>query len=194
MLPAFGITGKKLNPWINNEAGSKTEIQDESIKTANDASETIHNTAGALKVMENNLMEANVNAEASVNLDSTTERLDDASANIEKQAKKNRRLINKGLDIVCNHHLDYKLELGCCKSFESLTVSGVLRLRRTLHLFSIDACTALDNFQENPYNNLSSTLPCDELLSAKPVLSDVSAGIYDLVNKVNATISALQAT
>ncbi|KAL6539289.1 hypothetical protein OROGR_011938 [Orobanche gracilis] len=50
-LPAFGITspktddtvsdlnanyvlnsGKKLNPWINNEAGSKTEIQDESIK------------------------------------------------------------------------------------------------------------------------------------------------------------------
>ncbi|WVY91916.1 hypothetical protein V8G54_037430 [Vigna mungo] len=43
---------------------------------------------------------------------------------------------------------------------------------------------ALDNFQENPYNNsLSSLLPCDELLSAKSVLSDVSAGIYDLVNK-----------
>ncbi|KAL6498685.1 hypothetical protein OROGR_028232 [Orobanche gracilis] len=195
-------SGKKLNPWINNEAGSKTEIQDESIKTASDASETIHNTAGALKAMENNLMEANVNAEASVNLDSTTERLDDASANIEKQAKKNRRLINKGLDIVF-----------------SLTVSGVLRLRRTLHLllvlcwlttvicwllfevyfflekFSIDACTALDNFQENSYNNsLRSIIPCDELLSAKPVLFDVSAGIYDLVNKVNATISALQAT
>lgn len=53
------------------------------------------------------------------------------------------------------------------------------------HRFSGDACTALDNFQENPYNNsLSSILPCDELLSAKSVLSDVSAGIYNLVNKV----------
>ncbi|KAL6539290.1 hypothetical protein OROGR_011939 [Orobanche gracilis] len=75
--------------------------------------------------------------EASVNLDSTSKRLDDATANIEKQAKKNRRLINKGLDIVCNHHLDYKLELGCCNSFESLTVSGVMRLRRTLHLLLV---------------------------------------------------------
>lgn len=70
------------------------------IKTANVASETIHNTAGALKDMEINLTGANDNAEASVNLDSTTKRLDDASANIEKQAKKNRRLINKGLKIV----------------------------------------------------------------------------------------------
>ncbi|KAL6491797.1 hypothetical protein OROGR_034162 [Orobanche gracilis] len=39
--------------------------------------------------------------------------------------------------MVCNHHLDYKLELGCCNSFESLTVSGVLRLRRTLHLLLV---------------------------------------------------------
>lgn len=71
------------------------------IKTANDASATIHKTTGALKDMESNLVEDNVNAdEASVNLDSTAQRLDDASANIEKQAKKNRRLINKGLKIV----------------------------------------------------------------------------------------------
>jgi len=52
--------------------------------------------------------------------------------------------------------------------------------------FSSDACTALDNFQENPYNNsLSSILPCQELLKAKPVLSEFSAGIYNLVNEVN---------
>lgn len=51
--------------------------------------------------------------------------------------------------------------------------------------FSGDTCTALENFQENPYNNtLSSILPCDELLSAESVLSDVSAGIYNLVNEV----------
>lgn len=70
------------------------------IKTANEASETIQNTTGALKGMESNFMEANVTAETSVNLDSTTEKLDDASANIEKQARKNRRLINKGLKLV----------------------------------------------------------------------------------------------
>jgi len=45
-------------------------------------------------------MEANVTAETSVDIDSTTEKLDDASANIEKQARKNRRLINKGLKLV----------------------------------------------------------------------------------------------
>lgn len=45
-------------------------------------------------------MEANVNVEASKNLDSTAKRLEDASANIDMQARKNRRLINKGLKIV----------------------------------------------------------------------------------------------
>ncbi|MCI90861.1 putative transmembrane protein, partial [Trifolium medium] len=41
--------------------------------------------------MESNSMEANVNVTASSNLDSAAERLDDASANIETQARKNRR-------------------------------------------------------------------------------------------------------
>ena len=55
--------------------------------------------------------------------------------------------------------------------------------------FSGDTCTAFENFQENPNNNtLSSILPCDELLSAQPVLSDVSAGIYNLVNQVNVIV------
>ena len=55
--------------------------------------------------------------------------------------------------------------------------------------FSSDTCTALENFQENPYNNsLSSILPCDELLSAESVLFDVSAGIYNLVNEVNVIV------
>lgn len=70
------------------------------IETANEASETIHNTTEALRGMENSLMEANVNIEASSTLDSTAEKLDDASENIEMQARKNRRLINKGLKIV----------------------------------------------------------------------------------------------
>ncbi|KAG4945160.1 hypothetical protein JHK87_041167 [Glycine soja] len=163
------------------------------IKTANEASETIHNTTGALKDMESNFMEANNKAEASVNLDSTTDRLDDASANIEKQARKNRRLINKSLKLVfVITTVIISLNLA---AVITLSVSGILRLQRALYLFSGDVCTALGSFQENPYkNSLSSILPCDELLSAKSVLSDVSAGIYDLVNKVNANISAMQAT
>ncbi|KAJ1424491.1 hypothetical protein SESBI_11685 [Sesbania bispinosa] len=192
MILAIAATGLVLggSARFHSEAKSSVNII---IKTANEASETLHNTTGALKDMESNLMEANVNAETSVNLDSTTERLDDASENIEKQARKNRRLINKGLKIVfVTTTVIISLNLI---AVTALSVSGVLRLQRPLYLFSSDACSALDNFQENPYNNsLSSILPCDELLSAKPVLSDVSAGIYDLVNEVNANISAMQAT
>ncbi|BAT91755.1 hypothetical protein VIGAN_07037800 [Vigna angularis var. angularis] len=218
LLTTFAIvaTGLVLAGSARFHSEAKTAVNI-IIKTANEASETIQNTTGALKGMESNLMEANVTAETSVNLDSTTEKLDDASANIEKQARKNRRLINKGLKLVfVATTVIISMNLV---AVIALTVSGVLRLRRALYMlvilcwlmtvvcwllfgvffflekFSGDACTALDNFQENPYNNsLSSLLPCDELLSAKSVLSDVSAGIYDLVNKVNANISAMQAT
>ncbi|XP_052115484.1 uncharacterized protein LOC107477058 [Arachis duranensis] len=60
-------------------------------------------------------------------------------------------------------------------------------------LFSDDTCNALYNFQENPYNNsLSSMIPCDELLSAKPIVSEFSSGIYNLVNEVNGGLSKYQ--
>nr|KYP58424.1 hypothetical protein KK1_013831 [Cajanus cajan] len=218
LLTTFAIATSGLvfagSARFHSEAKTSVNII---IQTANEASETIHNTTGALKGMESNFMEANVSSEGSVILDSTTERLDDASANIEKQARKNRRLIDKGLKLVfVITTVIISLNLV---AVIALTVSGVLRLPRALYMllvlcwlmtvicwiffgvyfflekFSSDACTALNNFQENPYNNsLSSILPCDELLSAKSVLSDVSAGIYDLVNKVNANISTLQAT
>jgi len=92
-------TGLVLVGSARFHSEAKTSV-DIIIKTANKASETIHNTTEALKGMESNLMEANVNVEASSNLDSTAEKLDDASVNIEMQAQKNRRLINKGLKIV----------------------------------------------------------------------------------------------
>ncbi|KAK4381066.1 hypothetical protein Sango_3003500 [Sesamum angolense] len=72
----------------------------------------------------------------------------------------------------------------------ALLVSGILKFRRARQVFVGDTCTALESFQQNPYNNsLSSILPCDELLSAESVLDDVSVGIYDLVNEVNSNIS-----
>ncbi|KAM7486783.1 hypothetical protein LguiA_002792 [Lonicera macranthoides] len=60
--------------------------------------------------------------------------------------------------------------------------------------FEGDTCKALEDFQLDPYNNsLSSILPCDELLSARPVLSDISRGIYRLINEVNANLTGMQA-
>ncbi|KAK4406266.1 hypothetical protein Sango_0633100 [Sesamum angolense] len=57
-------------------------------------------------------------------------------------------------------------------------------------VFAGDTCTALEGFQKDPYNNsLSHLLPCEKLLSAKPVLNNVSIGVHELVNKVNTDIS-----
>ncbi|GLT91641.1 hypothetical protein SLE2022_095170 [Rubroshorea leprosula] len=191
------------------------------IHTANEASETIYNTTGAMKEMRDNLGVTTAAtpeaSEASGFLTSTSKKLDVEAADIESEARKNRHLINKGLKIVyVITTLTVSLNLI---AVIALSVTGILQFQRTLKVliavcwfltvlcwllsgmyfflenFSSDTCTALESFQENPYNNsLSSILPCDELLSAKPVLSDVSAGIYKLVNRVNANISAMQAT
>ncbi|KAK4425012.1 hypothetical protein Salat_1694800 [Sesamum alatum] len=57
-------------------------------------------------------------------------------------------------------------------------------------VFAGDTCTALEGFQKDPYNNsLSHLLPCEKLLAAKPVLTNVSIGVHELVNKVNNDIS-----
>ncbi|KAL5082647.1 hypothetical protein RYX36_011068 [Vicia faba] len=207
MLIAIVATGLILVGSARFHSEGKTSV-DIIIKTANKASETIHNTTDALKGMENSLMEANVSIEASSNLDSTAEKLEDASGNIEMQARKNRRLINKGLKIVF-----VTTTVIMCLNLLAVTVLSGIKILLVafcwlmtvlcwlffgvyffLEKFSSDACTALDNFQENPYNNsLSSILPCQELLKAKPVLSEFSSGIYHLVNEVNANLS-MQAT
>ncbi|XP_019448543.1 PREDICTED: uncharacterized protein LOC109351531 isoform X2 [Lupinus angustifolius] len=185
------------------------------INTANVASETIHNATGALRDIQGDLVESSVNVDESGKLNSTIESFDATAENIVKRARKNRRLINKVFKVVFVITIVI-ISLNLVAVIAS-TVSGVLKLRRVLYLlvilcwlmtvicwlllgvyfflenFSDDVCTALNNFQENPYNNsLSSIVPCDELLSAESVLSEISAGIYNLVNKVNANISNRQ--
>ncbi|KAL5848314.1 hypothetical protein ACOSQ4_006327 [Xanthoceras sorbifolium] len=202
------------NAKFNSRARTVVDIV---INTANEASASIFNVAGAMRGMEINLgsnLEIN---QATAFLTSTSEKLDVGAANIERQARKNRRLIDKGLKIVyAITTVTISLNLV---AVIALSVSGILRLRRALYLlitlcwfltflcwllfgvyyflenFASDTCTALENFQQNPSNSsLSSILPCDELLSAESVLYDVSAGIYNTVNEVNANISILQAT
>ncbi|XP_021906961.1 uncharacterized protein LOC110821423 isoform X2 [Carica papaya] len=187
------------------------------MNTANEASETIQNTTGAMRNMRDNLGASNENDEASGFLSSTSEKLNAEASEIRRQASKNRGKIDKGLKII-NIMTIVTVSMNLIAA-TILSVCGILRLQKPLHAFIItcwfltilcwlffgmyfflekfsrDTCTALEHFQQNPYNNsLSSILPCDELLSAKPVLSDVSAEIYNLVNEVNANISLLNAT
>ncbi|XP_010527124.1 PREDICTED: uncharacterized protein LOC104804510 [Tarenaya hassleriana] len=193
------------------------------IDTADDASETIYNTTGAITRLSSNtgisssLDNRIGNDQASVFLASTSQRLDDEAANIQRQARKNRRIIDKALRIV--YAVTTVIVSLSVIALVSLLVCGVLRFKRGLNMliiltwllialcwsffgvyfflekFSGDTCAAFSSFQKNPQNNsLSSILPCDELLSAKPILSDVSSGIYNLVTEVNANISTLKAT
>lgn len=187
------------------------------IETANGASNTIQNTTSAMKDMIANLEASRETAnygieETSGTLTSTSHKLDAQAANIQWQANKNRLLIHKGLNIMYKVTMvTISLNLG---AVIATSVFGILRLQRLFHLFillcwfltvlcwiffglylflnnfSSDTCTALEMFQENPNNNsLSSILPCEQLLTAKSVLTDVSSEIYDLVNQVNTQIS-----
>ncbi|KAF8393762.1 hypothetical protein HHK36_019960 [Tetracentron sinense] len=186
------------------------------LDAADEASKTIYNATGAMRNIRDSLDNAKEIAEASGFLNSTSQRLNVEAVDIERHARKNRRLINKGLKIV---YIITTVAMSLnLIAVIALSVSGYLRLRRALHLliivcwtltvlcwlfygiyfflenFTGDTCTALENFQQDPHNNsLSSILPCDELSSAKSALFNVSVGIYDLVNKVNANISLLQA-
>ncbi|XWS22195.1 hypothetical protein CRYUN_Cryun29cG0013300 [Craigia yunnanensis] len=213
---AIVASGLALGGTARFHSEAKT-VMDIIIRTANEASETIYNTTGAMKEMRDNLGETDGTGEASSFLTSTSERLDVEAANIARQARKNSRLIDRGLKIVFIVTI-VTISLNLVAVIV-LSVIGILRRRRALYWliaicwcltvlcwlffgiyyflekFSGDTCTAFENFQENPNNNsLSSILPCDELLSAQPVLSDVSAGIYNLVNEVNSNISQQQIT
>lgn len=182
------------------------------INTADDASTTIYNATGAMKEMNLSLGGVSGSSEATRFLTSTSRKLNDEADDIERQASKNRRLIDKGIKIVyIVTTVTISLTLA---AVIALLIFVVLKFPRTvksfiaicwtfavlcwlffgiylfLKNFAGDTCTALESFRENPYDNsLSSILPCDELLSAKSVLNDVSAGIYDLVNEVNRNIS-----
>eukprot|EP00258_Populus_trichocarpa_P033021 XP_024449040.1 uncharacterized protein LOC112326043 isoform X2 [Populus trichocarpa] len=163
------------------------------IDTANDAWKTMYNTTGVMKDMKENLgvSKQRAAAQASTFLTTTSAKLDAEAADIQRRARKNRHLIDRGLKIVyIVTTVTISLNLA---ALIALSVCGTLTLRRPLNIFSTDSCAALKNFQQNPYNNsLSSILPCDQLLSAKAVLFDVSRGIYRLVNQVNANLSTMQ--
>lgn len=75
------------------------------IDTANNASDTIYNTTGAMKEISSNLGVSNgggvaTNNQASTFLISTSQRLDSQAADLQREARKNRRAIDLGLKIL----------------------------------------------------------------------------------------------
>lgn len=69
------------------------------IRTANEASQTLYNTTGALKDVQSKLEGSSVGDQAFHVLTSTTHKLDAESALVEMQASKNRHRIHRGLKI-----------------------------------------------------------------------------------------------
>ncbi|XP_057777277.1 uncharacterized protein LOC130995846 [Salvia miltiorrhiza] len=210
LLAILGI-GLALGGNAKFHARAKTVI-DIIIDTADEASDTIYNTTGAMREMSITLEAVDADPEATRFLSETSQRLDAQANDIARQASKNRRLIDKVLKIV--YIITTVTVSLTLVAVIALLALGILKFPRTVQVliaicwiltvlcwlffgiyfflenFSKDTCTALESFQKDPYNNsLSSILPCDELLSAKSVLDDVSAGIYDLVNEVNNNIS-----
>ncbi|KAL3507056.1 hypothetical protein ACH5RR_032438 [Cinchona calisaya] len=179
------------------------------IDTAGDASNTILNTSEAMKDMSISLAAANPSGDATADfVTSTSQRLDTQAADIHRQAKKNGRVWNI-------YSYDFT-ELGCCNCFikfenilllspshastaldrhnaEVSVLQAILRItniKGAVSSFAGDTCTALEGFQQDPYDNsLSSILPCNQFLSAKSVLLYVSAEVYNTVNQVNRNIS-----
>lgn len=70
------------------------------IKTANDATEIIHNATGAIQNIQEESVESDVSSEASKNLHSTADKFNVAAENILRKARKNRCIINKAFKVV----------------------------------------------------------------------------------------------
>ncbi|XP_009786154.1 uncharacterized protein LOC107774259 [Nicotiana tabacum] len=212
-LTILAITATGLVLGGNAYLRSRTDrVVNIIIDTADGASETIYTSTEALRDMNNDLEDTDIGDEAANFLIPTSQSLDRQAADIHRGAKKNRRLVEKSLEILyIVTTLTISLNLAAAIS---LTVFGILKFRRNFHLliavcwiftslcwlffgiyffldnFAGDACTALESFRINPYNNsLSSILPCDELLSAQSIIYTASEGIHRVVNKVNRELS-----
>ncbi|KAK9141198.1 hypothetical protein Scep_010879 [Stephania cephalantha] len=188
------------------------------IETADGASDTMFNVTGSMRNIQENLSMSNNGGDEVTNfLNRTSQRLDREATKIRREARKNRRLIDKGLRIIyAVSTVAFSLTLA---ALIALSISGFLKSRRTLCSFIVfcwilavlcwiffglyffldkfagDTCTALRDFQNDPKNNsLSSIVPCNELQSAKSLLFDTRAGIYGVINEVNANISSARSS
>ncbi|CAI0397045.1 unnamed protein product [Linum tenue] len=185
------------------------------IHTANNASGTIYDVTSAMTGIARTLKSsAEISNRfptaraASKFLSYVSRRMDREAANIEKEARDNRRLIDVAVTIVYVISV-VAISLNLAVAI-AISAFGVLRIRKAiswllplfwslivlcwllfgiyffLHNFANDTCRALETFDHNPQNSsLSSLVPCDDLAAARPTLRRVREGIYDLVSQLN---------
>ncbi|XP_026663545.1 uncharacterized protein LOC103714925 isoform X2 [Phoenix dactylifera] len=181
-------------------------------ETAEEASGTIYNVTGAVANMQN-IAKLYGGSQAYSGLNNTLQKLDDEADSIQRTAVKKMRLVNKGIKIL--KVLTIVTIVLNLIAILALIASRPLRLHQALYWliilcwlltflfwiyfglyysldkFAGDSCAALDEYRLNPENStLSSILPCADRLSTNKLLRDVGAGIYNIVNQVNANISA----
>ncbi|XP_057771264.1 uncharacterized protein LOC130991190 isoform X2 [Salvia miltiorrhiza] len=192
---AFGGNSK-------SHSRAKTVI-DILLDTADGASSTIFNITGAMKEISHNLQQVDDKTKKLIN--STTIKLETQASSIKTHATENRQLIQNGLKT--SYAVTTVTIALTLLVVISLLGFGVSKFQRPFQVL-IPVCwmltvlcwlffgigfflqKALEGFQKNPYNNsLSPILPCEELLSAKPMLNNVTTEIHNLVNKVNENIS-----
>lgn len=83
------------------------------IDTADDASDTIYNTTGAMREMSVTLESVNADPETTRFLTSASQKLDVQADDIARQASKNRRLIDNGLKIVYVYNTHIHMHILC---------------------------------------------------------------------------------
>ncbi|RVW88633.1 hypothetical protein CK203_032995 [Vitis vinifera] len=139
-------------------------LKNEELRLVNPRAEmglVLGENARAMRNIRHDSEAADVGTEASNFLSSTSHKLDAGAANGGSE------------------HSLHNSHCGCCHCPFCFWAFEVLEGK-----FTGDSCTALEDFEQNPYNSsLSAIIPCHELLSAKPVFSDVSSGIYNLVDE-----------
>ncbi|KAL9233177.1 hypothetical protein vseg_008207 [Gypsophila vaccaria] len=214
---AIILSGVALGGNVRFHSRAKT-IMTTIINTADKASNTMYNATDAMRKISVSLKESGTfdGDQAANYLASTSDKLGYEATSIKTRAQRNRNLAGKVLTIM------YILTSAtiCLNLAASiaLTVLGLLRFRLIVYMlvvlswlltvlcwiffgtyffiekFSEDTCTALHKFQQNPENSsLSTILPCDELRSARTVLSDVGIGLFEVLTQVNMNISILRA-
>ncbi|MQL95328.1 hypothetical protein Taro_028020 [Colocasia esculenta] len=196
---------------FNSRANSVKSIIEE---TARRASGTIYNVTRSVQAMQEDAEVYGV-VGGSTGLTVASSRLNGEASNIQRKAEKNVRLISRGLKIL--HVTTIVIISLILVAVLAMLGSGFVKLRWPFHLlitlswlltvlcwasfglyfflhrFAGDTCVALGEFRQDPRSSsLGTILPCTDQDSVKSVLRDTRAGIHDVIDQVNANISALQ--
>ncbi|KAJ4751569.1 envelope glycoprotein B [Rhynchospora pubera] len=183
-------------------------------RTALEASGTLYNVTKAVESMQN-LTSIYDGLANSSNLNSTAQSLSEEATNIQMKAEDSMRLVNRGINIL--ELVTIVFVLMNLLAVLIFLVARPLKLKMVLSMiifvcwiftslfwiyfglyfflaeFSGDTCLALDEYQLNPQNSsLGTILPCSD--SANTMLEDVGTGIHNLIDQVNAEISAVRST